>query len=218
MAVAPSAWGALTSAFCRSSASTAGRSPRLAASATALLPAPEAPQHSAETAAHTTNADFTGLIARSPLLHHELHETGQVTGAVADAFLLDAVHLDDAQQEIARGHRLGRERQVASALQLPARAADQDVRNVVVQVLVGVSHVGAVEHQRMVEQRPVAVRSLGQLVNVIGQALDVILVKLRVFGDPVRILGVMRAAVEAEARHENPDRIAEYSKLNQYHV
>ena len=38
-------------------------------------------------------------------------------------------------------------------------AADENVRHVVVQVLVRVAHVGAVQHQRVIEQRAVAVRN-----------------------------------------------------------
>jgi hypothetical protein len=42
--------------------------------------------------------------------------------------------------------------------------ADEHVGHVVVQVLVWITHVAAVQEQRMVEQRAVAVLGLGQLV------------------------------------------------------
>ena len=64
-------------------------------------------------------------------------------------------------------------------LSLPFSSADQHVRHVVVQVLVGVAHVAAVENQRMIEQRAVAVLGLRQLVDKVRQHLHVILVDLR---------------------------------------
>ena len=94
------------------------------------------------------------------------------------------------------------------ALELPRRSADQNVRHVVMQVLVRIAHVGAVEDQRMIQQRAVAIRSVLQLVDEIRQALHVILVELRIARDVLRILGVMRSAVEAGAARRSPDRSA----------
>ncbi len=67
--------------------------------------------------------------------------------------------------------------------ELSGRSADQDVRHVVVQVLVGVAHVGPVEDQRVVEQSAVAIGRLLQLVDEVGQALHVILVDVRIVLD-----------------------------------
>ena len=49
-------------------------------------------------------------------------------------------------------------RRMTPAFQLAGSAADQHVRHVVVQVLVRVAHVRAVEHERVIEQRAVAIR------------------------------------------------------------
>jgi len=43
------------------------------------------------------------------------------------------------------------------AFELAAGAADEDVGHVVVLVLIRVAHVGAVEHERMIQDRPVAI-------------------------------------------------------------
>ena len=70
------------------------------------------------------------------------------------------------------------------------------MRHIVVDVLIGVPHIAAIEHQRMIEQRAVAVRGLGQVVDEVGQHLHVILIDLRERLDNLRIFAVMRHAVE----------------------
>src|SRR5579872_5175281 len=85
---------------------------------------------------------------------------------------------------------------MAVALEASTGAAYQDVRNVVVQVLVGVAHVGAVEDQRVIQQRAVAVRRLLHLVGQVRQAGDVIASDLGVVGDALGVFGVVRSSVE----------------------
>jgi hypothetical protein len=58
------------------------------------------------------------------------------------------------------GTCLGGIRQVTASAQLAVQAADQHVRHVVVHVLIRVAHVAAVQHQRLIEQRAVAVLRL----------------------------------------------------------
>ena len=74
--------------------------------------------------------------------------------------------------------------------------AHQDVGDVVVQVLVGVAHVGAVENQSVIQQRAVAVLGLLHLIGQVGQAGHVVAVDLSVVGDALGILGVVGSAVE----------------------
>ena len=69
--------------------------------------------------------------------------------------------------------------QMTPAFELAVQSADQHMRHVVMDVLIGVPHVAAVENQRMIEQRAVAVRGLGKVRDQMGQHLDVILVDLR---------------------------------------
>src|SRR5262245_794656 len=71
--------------------------------------------------------------------------------AVADAFLINSEHIEDAQQKIPSWNRLRCVGQVASSLELPGCAAGQDVRHVVVLMLIRITHVGAVEGYRMIE-------------------------------------------------------------------
>src|SRR6266566_2778017 len=87
---------------------------------------------------------------------------------------------------------------MAATFELPGRSTNQEVRNVVMKVLIGIAHVRAVKDERMVEQRAVAVRSALHLVDEIRKALHVVLVELGVLRDTFRILGMMRATVETQ--------------------
>jgi hypothetical protein len=62
--------------------------------------------------------------------------------------------IEEAQQQIARGDGLGRIREVAPTLEPPVVAADQHMRHVVMQVLVGVTHIAAEEQQQIVDSVP----------------------------------------------------------------
>ena len=86
---------------------------------------------------------------------------------------------------------------MAIALELPGCSTNQQVRHIVVQVLVRVAHVAAVKDERMIQQRAIAVRSILQLVDKIRQALDVLLIQPGIARDGLGILGVMRDPVEA---------------------
>ena len=59
------------------------------------------------------------------------------------------------------------------------QAAHQNVRHIVVDVLIRIPHVAAVEHQGMIQQCSIAVGSLGHPLDQMGQHLNVILVDLR---------------------------------------
>ena len=58
-------------------------------------------------------------------------------------------------------------------------------------------HVAALVDQHVVEQRAIAILNLRQLVAEIGEVLDVIPVDLRVVGDVLRLVAVVRRAVPA---------------------
>src|SRR5580704_639322 len=109
---------------------------------------------------------------------------------------MDSVHVEDAQQKISGGDRLGGERQMTAALELAAGSARQDVGDVVVQVLVGIAHVGSVQRQRMIQQVAVTVGRVLQFIEEVGQALHVIAANLGVILDAVGVLGVVRSAME----------------------
>src|SRR5579863_9994923 len=104
MAVAPSACGAFTSAFCWIRDLTAARSPFMAASATGLGAASAAEQN---TAAQTAKKQGARIFDFS------LHETRQTAVAIPDGILMDAVHVENAQQQVAGGNGLGFVVQVA---------------------------------------------------------------------------------------------------------
>src|ERR1041385_3483653 len=105
----------------------------MAASATGLGAAPNAAID------NTTPAAI--VVLTRILFRCSLDQASQVTGAVADGFLMNAVHPKNTQQHVPGCNRLGGECQVPPALELAGGSAQQDVRHVVVQVLVGIAHV-----------------------------------------------------------------------------
>ena len=68
------------------------------------------------------------------------------------------------------------------------------------QMLIGIAHIAAIEQERMIQQRAVAVRSPGELVDEIRDHFDVILVDLRELIDSFRIFSMMRTAMESHCR------------------
>src|SRR5207248_4088906 len=151
IAVAPSACGALMSAFCCRSERNVALSPAAAASATGLAPNTVCDSPT-EIPSATVQHLIPGLkrIAFVSLSVRVLHETGQRTRAVADALLIDPIQVQDAEQEIAARNRFGRIRQVTPAFQLPTGRANQNMRHVIMQVLIGIAHIGTVQNQGMV--------------------------------------------------------------------
>src|SRR5262249_36781022 len=147
---APSTCGELTSACCCSSTRSAVASPFITASATSLwLAAADIPaQPAARMSAIVIDVRMTLSSASGQLR--------QPVGAVALLVLVDAVQVEHRQQQVSRRDRLAFVREVPIALQLSVRAADEDVRHVVMLVLIRVPHVRAVHDQRPIEQRLVA--------------------------------------------------------------
>src|SRR5579864_6881489 len=131
MAVAPSACGAFTSAFCARSDCRATRSPFMAASATGLGAALNAFRQ------NTSAAVPSGI--RCSRILRVLHQAGEPAGAVANAVLVNSIEVQDAQQKIPGGDGLGLIVHVAISLELAGCPADQDVRHIVVKMLVGIA-------------------------------------------------------------------------------
>ena len=122
-AVAPSTCGALTSAFCCSSVRSGGRvalhrrvrDVALAGArlTSAVRTAPARATQPTESIRPFIVRHAVGLRCFNVLGVHELREPAR---AVALLLLVDAVHVQDAQQQIAGRHRLPLVRQVAVAL------------------------------------------------------------------------------------------------------
>ena len=106
--------------------------------------------------------------------------------------------IQQAEQQISRRDRHGRVGQVTVALQLSVGAPDEDVGDVLVAMLIRVPHVRAIEHQRMIEQRPVSVRRLRQLVHEIREHGDVIAIQPGVIRLALLVLTVMRAGMKRD--------------------
>src|ERR1700678_420991 len=148
MAVSPSACGAFRSAFCCMSDCTAERSPFMAASATGLVLAPKAPRHNSNAPPHTAGQMERTLRAR---IFDLLNQTRQPARAIADLIFMDAVQIENTRQHVPGGNGLRFISQVAISLELPGGSANQNVRHVIMQVLVGVAHIGAIKDQRMIQ-------------------------------------------------------------------
>ena len=90
--------------------------------------------------------------------------------------------------------------QVPARLDAAATAAQQNDRQIVVVVAVAVADAAAVHHHAVVQQRPLPFRGRGELLDQVGEQLDVVPVDL---GDLLLLLvvvAVMRQVVMAFAR------------------
>ena len=99
----------------------------------------------------------------------------EVRRAVSEARLLHAEFLEEREQQVRHGSVRWRY-DVPAALQLSRETADHDHRQRIVIVLVAVAHAASVQHDRVVEQIPIAVGRRLQLVDEVRQHLDVITV------------------------------------------
>src|SRR5262245_23502009 len=188
-AVAPSTCGRLRSDFRARRSRSAVLSPRIIASATSL---PSAPTMKA--AVETSNAATHQAVQLTRTL-----DPLEPTLAVALYFTVNAEHVHHTQQQVARGNRFAGIRHVTAALKLSVGPSDENVRHVELRMLIRVPHVGAVERQRVVEQRPVAVGCHLELLGEVRQRRDVIAVQPGVRTNLNGIFLMVRSAVEAHA-------------------
>ena len=90
------------------------------------------------------------------------------TRTVSLLVLLNAVHVQDTQQEISGRHRLSIVMDMAAAFELAAESADEEMRHIVMLMLIRVAHIRAVQNQRVIEECTVTVRRVLQLVGQIS--------------------------------------------------
>ena len=110
--------------------------------------------------------------------------------AVAELVEADAYLIEQCEMKV--GQRRGFvETDVPSALHAAGSAPGHDDREVRVVVHVRVAHAAAVEVQRVVEERSVAVLRRGELAEELGEEGDVELVDLRKLGDLGRVVAVV---------------------------
>src|SRR5690349_14486157 len=94
-------------------------------------------------------------------------------GAVAELRLLNPELVQDRQVQIRERCARGR-RDILAADVLAIRAAHQDLRQRIVVVLIAVAHVRAVQEQRMIEDAALTLLRIGQLLQEVREALDVV--------------------------------------------
>src|SRR5215831_16914793 len=152
MAVAPSTCRASTSAFCWISVRRAALSPFMAASATSLRPAAQKVIVAIE---NNSSAKAARNVFRimSAVISLELREP---VGAVALFIPMDAIHIEDAQQQVSGCDGFSLEVNMASAFELSVDTANEVVRHIVMLMLIRVAHVGAMQNQCVIQQRSIS--------------------------------------------------------------
>src|SRR5687767_2972865 len=173
----PSASAASTGVRWRSSDRTAAASCFLAAAArgataSAAKASADAPARMATTQPAMTRARMT---APCRALQADAART------LAELLRVDARGVHDRQHQVGERRAL-RHLDVAVAVVLAGGAADEQRRQVLVVVLVAVGHAAAVEEQRVIQQASVAVRRLPQLVEELGEEVEVVDVHLDLLG------------------------------------
>src|SRR5437868_12352700 len=109
--------------------------------------------------------------------------------AGADAeFVEIAIELVCQRDHEVRERRFLRGLDVTVALDLARSSADQERRNVQARMRVAFAHAASIQNERMVEQRPVAVRSVLQPFHEFGEQADVVGIELH---KPGQLLGVV---------------------------
>src|SRR5579871_6664255 len=135
-------------------------SPRMTASATSFVAAPALMAVSANSAAQLPMARRRFMVIALSASPRRL-QIFKSSGAVPDAVHVNIESVQNAEQKVPRRLRLFQiqfwVRKMTIAFQLSVRAPDEDMRDVIVPMLIGVPHVRSVEHQRVIEQRAVAV-------------------------------------------------------------
>ena len=117
----------------------AALSPFITASATSLRSAPKL-------TAGRINTRAYALIIRLRSCDFSTLEFLKPAGAVADTVLVNSEHVQNAQQKISGRNSLRGIRQVTPSFKSSGRAARQNVRHVVVLMLIRIAHVAAVEN------------------------------------------------------------------------
>src|SRR5581483_4422882 len=95
-------------------------------------------------------------------------------GTVPELLLLDSELVQHRQQQV-RHRRVRSDTNVTPAFDLAGSAADQKYRQRIMVVLVAVAQRAPVQYQRMIEQCAVTVRRLLELIEEVGQRIDVVL-------------------------------------------
>src|SRR5215470_11126215 len=85
---------------------------------------------------------------------------------------------------------------VTPALDLPGRASDQEDRQRVMVVFVAVAQSAAVQNERVIKKRSIAIRCLLQFVEEVGQAVHVIMVENRELVHVLAVVRVVRRVME----------------------
>src|SRR5262249_54121673 len=151
----PSAWEALTSLPCSSRAATFARSFFSAAFATEADWASAEPPASKNTTSAAANSRAFGAGAISVLPPQRLKQLIPLPLAIAERVKPHSHFVEQRQVQVGQRRRFG-EADVPAALHLPGGAAGDEDRKVVVGMPVGVAHAAAVQQERVVQERSVA--------------------------------------------------------------
>ena len=122
---------------------------------------------------------------------------GHRSGALANAFPLNAEHVQNAQEQVGAPLGVVREHEVAIPRERPVDPAEKNGRHLLVRVSVRVTHVATLVDQYVIQQVAVAVGSVLQLPGKVRQVFNVIAVDQRVARLVRWYVSVMRDPVPA---------------------
>src|SRR5437660_1479013 len=103
--------------------------------------------------------------------------------------------MQEAQQHVRRPLRVIREHNVTIPLERTVKSAQEDNRHLFVSVPMRIAHVASLIDQYMIENTAVAIGYLFQLVGEVRKVLHVITVHLRVIGDVLRLVAMVRRSM-----------------------
>src|SRR5438067_9463306 len=142
----------------------------------------------------TTIAAAAMPIGRIVTTSHHLQRL-EPAGARPDPCLIDPVQVQHAQQHVRGALRVVGEYEVTVPLERAVDASDENHGHLLVRMAMRVAHVAALVDQHVIEQRAVAVRNVPELFTEVREVLDVVAVHLRVVGDVLRLVAVVRGPV-----------------------
>src|SRR5436190_21535466 len=104
-----------------------------------------------------------------------------------------------------------------SAFESSIQTSDKDMRNVIVQMLVGISHIRAEQNEGVVQDGSISIIRCCHFCDEMRQHFNVILIDFRKVRDSTRIFAVMRHAMETRSgsftfRISSPREIARKQK------
>src|SRR5262245_59605555 len=118
-------------------------------------------------------------------------ETRKASCAVTKAVLMDAIQIQNTQEHVGTPLHVVRKDNVTIPFERSVDSADELNRHFLMRVAMGITHVGSLINQHVIENRAVAVRSVAQLLDKLRHVLDVIPIDLCILINVFRLIAVV---------------------------